>query len=103
MGGSSEMKAFREKPPVFRGVLQYFPLALAEVAKVSAHGAEKYTWNTEWKRGEEKYLWYSDALMRHLLAAGRDEESGIPHEAHAAWNALARLEILLHNTLDKKE
>jgi hypothetical protein len=35
--------------------------------------------------------------MRHLLAqaAGEinDPESGLPHAAHAAWNALAVLEL----------
>ena len=39
-----------------------------------------------------------DAMMRHLLAMdvdpdGLDPETGLPHLAHIAWNALAVLEL----------
>ncbi len=41
---------------------------------------------------------YTDAMMRHLLAMdvdpdGLDPETGLPHLAHIAWNALAVLEL----------
>lgn len=41
---------------------------------------------------------YLDALVRHLLAMvvdpdGLDPETGLPHLAHVAWNALAVLEL----------
>src|SRR3990167_8758338 len=32
------------KSPVMQGVLQYFPRAILEIAKVSQAGAAKYTW-----------------------------------------------------------
>ena len=42
---------------------------------------------------------YAGRAMRHLLAESHteryDDESGMLHAAHVAWNALARLEILL--------
>ena len=41
---------------------------------------------------------YSDALVRHLVAESFekfDNDSQILHAAHAAWNALARLELML--------
>jgi hypothetical protein len=41
---------------------------------------------------------YTDAMLRHALAEGIEEfdtESGLKHAAHTAWNALARLELML--------
>lgn len=80
-------------------VLGGFARALTEVAKVGTFGAAKYTpdgWRSV-PQGRERY---TDALFRHLLseAAGEaaDPESGLAHAAHAAWNALARLELLLN-------
>lgn len=79
-------------------VLFGFARALEAVGDVGTFGAEKYTSNG-WlhvANGQERY---TDALLRHLLREGADEaadpESGIPHAAHVAWNALARLELML--------
>jgi len=85
------------KAPVVRGALHYFPRALAAVAEVSAYGARKYTWRG-WETVPDGVARYSDALGRHLLAEGyeeRDGDTGLLHAAHAAWNALARLELML--------
>lgn len=74
-----------------------FARALREVAAVTTFGAAKYTPNG-WRSvpdGEARYL---DALHRHLLASANeaaDADSGIDHMAHAAWNALAILELRL--------
>lgn len=75
-------------------VLGGFGKALHEVGKVGTFGAKKYSDNgwREVPNGKERY---TDALYRHLLQEGLDDESGIEHAAHAAWNALARLELLL--------
>ena len=47
---------------------------------------------------ELSYRW-ADAMLRHLMreATGeeRDPDSGLHHAAHAAWNALARLDLAL--------
>lgn len=86
------------KAPAYRGLVQYFPRALLAVSRVSDKGAEKYTWNG-WETVENGYARYSDALIRHELYKGIqgdfDEESGLLHDAHIAWNALARLELKL--------
>lgn len=78
--------------------IQDFPRALVAVAWVSTFGAEKYaahSWKLVPRAGER----YEDALHRHILAqaAGEvnDHESGLPHAAHIAWNALALLELQL--------
>lgn len=82
------------KAPVLRGVIQYFPLALDAVAQVSAFGAAKYTWNG-WEAVPDGVNRYGDALARHILKDGADPQSKLSHAAHAAWNALARLELML--------
>lgn len=85
------------KPPIFRGVVGYFPRALAAVALVSAAGAEKYAWKG-WESVPDGVNRYSDALCRHLSVESRefiDPDTRQPHAAQVAWNALARLELIL--------
>lgn len=83
------------KAPMLRGALMYFPRALSAVAQVSAFGAAKYTWRG-WVSVPDGVDRYGDALVRHLAEGdGRDSESELLHAAHVAWNALARLELLL--------
>ena len=88
------------KSPVFRGVFKYFPRALKAVADVSAMGAKKYSWGG-WKESATvaDMHRFEDALGRHLLneqvEGWYDPESNLLHAAHAAWNALAKLELLL--------
>ena len=82
------------KPLVLKGFLQQFPLAIEAVARVSEFGAEKYTWGG-WETVPEGVERYGEALARHLLQEGYDAESNMVHAAHAAWNAMARLELML--------
>jgi hypothetical protein len=86
------------KAPVMRGVMMYFPRALVAVANVSNYGAEKYTWGG-WLSVEDGISRYSDALGRHLLAeaidGSIDPDTDLLHAAQVAWNALARLELML--------
>lgn len=82
-------------------VLGGFSLALEQVAEVGTFGARKYTPNG-WRSVPEGLDRYTDALWRHLLAEHQgqqlDADSQLLHAAHAAWNALARLELLLIRT-----
>lgn len=86
------------KAPIMQGVLQYFPRALDAVAGVSALGARKYTWGG-WESVPDGVNRYSDALGRHLLSekidGPVDPETDLLHAAQVAWNALARLELML--------
>lgn len=86
------------KSPIFRGCLSYFPRAMDAVSAVSGFGASKYAWKG-WESVPDGYNRYSDAMVRHLAYEGKgevlDPDSGLYHAAHAAWNALARLELLL--------
>lgn len=101
----SGSKLDKGKSPIYRGVIGYFPRALRAVGEVSDYGAAKYCWNG-WETVPDGFNRYSDALGRHLIyeAEGeqRDSDTNLLHAAHAAWNALARLEMLLrknHPTL----
>lgn len=72
-----------------------FSAALKEVAKVGDFGAKKYT-RGGWLQVPNGYTRYTAAMMRHTLTSSPiDAESNLLHAAHAAWCALARLELLL--------
>lgn len=81
-----------------RLIINSMPRALAAVSTVATYGANKYT-EDGWVDVPDASKRYADAMYRHLLqhAGGEthDEESGLHHLAHAAWNALAVLELAL--------
>jgi hypothetical protein len=83
-------------------VLGSFSRALEEVGCVGTYGANKYTPNG-WLTVPNGVERYTDAMYRHLLreAQGQelDEESGLRHAAQVAWNALARLELMLRGQI----
>ena len=86
-------------------VLQGFSNALWEVGRVGTFGANKYSPNS-WQNltnGKERYL---DALCRHLFKHLQgekvDDESGLLHLSHLAWNALCLLEFELEGKTDFK-
>jgi hypothetical protein len=83
-------------------VVMGFSRALAAVAAVGTYGARKYRPNG-WRTVPEGQARYTDAMFRHLLEEAEspdDDESGLPHAAHTAWNALARLELMLQDSPD---
>jgi len=79
-------------------VLLGFARALQEIGRVGTYGASKYT-DYGWIEVEDGERRYTDALLRHLFAEATgewcDPDSGLSHAAHAAWNALARLDLML--------
>ena len=85
-------------------VLLNFAHALQAVSEIGTFGARKYSDNG-WKHVPAGIDRYTDALLRHLLAEGTgeylDQDSGLLHAAHCAWNALARLELMLNEDLQK--
>ena len=87
---------------ILAGVLGDFSLALKEVAKVGTFGAKKYS-RGGWQHVENGAERYYDALWRHLLDERHepiDQDSGLLHSAHLAWNCLARLELILREKLE---
>lgn len=81
-------------------VYEGFALSLLEVGRVATYGANKYT-DHGFLQVPEGVARYTDAMHRHFLAENIegpfDPESGLLHAAHGAWNALARLELMLRD------
>lgn len=77
--------------------------AILEVGKVGTFGAAKYA-DDNWLHVDNAQRRYKDALLRHLLSheigEKADSESGITHLAHAAWCALAILDLHLRKQAD---
>ena len=77
-----------------------FARALEQVARVGTQGAEKYSDNG-WMHVPDGVRRYTDAMLRHLLAEAMGERidpaTGLSHAAHCAWNALARLDLMLRD------
>ena len=79
-----EDAAARKAIPIYTGVINYFPRAIAAVAQLSLTGgiqhgqtAETLHWDRS-KSGDEK-----DAMMRHIIDGDWE---------YVAWRALANLE-----------
>lgn len=92
----------RKDIPVYSGVLMYFPDALMEVAKASKVGNDQHNKGTplHWDRsksGDEL-----DALVRHLIDAGKIDSDGVRHSAKVAWRALANLQKEIEQTKNGK-
>jgi hypothetical protein len=86
----------RKDTPVFSGCLNYFPLALAEIARLSKAGNDKHNPGQplHWSRGKSND--HKDCIARHLLEAGTiDNEDGHRHSTKLAWRALANLQLEL--------
>lgn len=82
-------------------VLGGFARALKEVARVGTYGAQKYTENG-WVQVPNGVDRYDDAMLRHWLdehcGVELDKDTELRHAAHAAWNALARLDLLVRQS-----
>lgn len=90
------------KAPLQQGAIDYFPRALKAVANISRFGKEKYKVeysDQNWRRVEGAEGRYKDARARHIADEAIDglyaEDSELLHAAHAAWNSLAYLDLLL--------
>ncbi len=79
--------------------------AIDSLAKVLTFGANKYAPNS-WQNVEDGIERYRAALLRHTFAMQRgeliDEESGLPHSAHAMCCAAFINELEVQNDSPKK-
>jgi hypothetical protein len=88
-------KSVRKETPIATGVLDYFPKAVAEVARVSYVGNEQHNPGEPLHWAREKSTDHADCLVRHLLERGTLDTDGMRHTAKVAWRALALLETEL--------
>lgn len=82
----------RKAAPICSGVLDYFPAALVEVARLSKVGNDQHNPGQplHWARGKSSD--HADCIVRHLMQRGTKDTDGIPHSAKVAWRALALLQ-----------
>lgn len=87
----SEAKA-RKDIPLARGLLDYFPDALAAVAEVSRVGNDQHNPGQPMHWAKEKSTDEADSLLRHLVDRGKRDTDNCRHSAKVAWRALALLQ-----------
>lgn len=78
-------------------LLLMFGRALSAVGAVGTFGAKKYS-RGGWQQVPDGINRYTAAMLRHVFKSfveRIDPDSGLPHWAHAAWNALAVCELIL--------
>ena len=80
----------RKSLPIGTAVLDYFPLALAALARVSLVGQKQHS-VTGWDKS--KSTDHADALVRHFLERGTIDSDGCSHSAKMAWRAMAIVEL----------
>lgn len=87
----------RKDTPVTTGVLDYFPLAIIEIARLSKAGNDQHNPGEPLHWAKEKSTDHADCIVRHLLERGTLDTDGMRHSAKVAWRALAMLQIELEN------
>lgn len=70
-------------------VLDYFPDALAEVARVIAAGQAQHN-TSGWDRAKSKE--HASTMLRHFTERGTVDVDGVRHAAKMVWRALAILQ-----------
>lgn len=85
----------RKDTPIATGVLDYFPLALAEIAKVSKAGNDQHNPGQPLHWARAKSTDHADCIARHLIERGTIDTDGQRHSAKMAWRALALLQTEL--------
>jgi len=90
--GLPEDGTSRKAMPITTGVLDYFPAALVEVARISVAGNAQHNPGQplHWARG--KSTDHADCITRHLIQRGTMDSDGMRHSAKVAWRALALLQ-----------
>jgi hypothetical protein len=88
----------RKTYPMAVGLLDYFPDALAEVAKVSHIGNEKHNPGEPMHHARGKSMDHADCIIRHLVGRG-GFDGDMRESAALAWRALALLQEELEREL----
>lgn len=82
----------RKSVPIARGVLDYFPDAVAAVAELSRIGNEQHNPGQPMHWAREKSTDHADCIVRHLIDRGTRDVDGVLHSTKVAWRALALLQ-----------
>ena len=90
-----EDQASRNEYPIAEGCLDYFPNALAEVARLSFIATEQHHPGEDMHWDRSKSTNHADKILRHLVDRGGSFFIGdhvVPHSVAVAWRALALLQ-----------
>jgi hypothetical protein len=87
--------AARKEMPMARGLLDYFPLALAEVASCSYRATQQHHPDKEMHWDKSKSTDHADCIVRHCTDRGTRDTDGEWHDTKLAWRALANLQEFL--------
>ena len=97
------MSNHRKERPMYRGLFRYFPDALLEVSHVSYIGSQQHNPGKEMFWDTTKSKDHPDALLRHMIDAGKLDTDGIRHSAKVAWRALALLQEEIANEKKRRK
>jgi hypothetical protein len=90
--------AERKQIPLTTGLVDYFPAALAYVARISKAGNDKHNPGQPLHHARGKSNDHADCIARHLVDRGLiDPEDGLRHTGKLAWRILALLQEELEN------
>lgn len=95
-------KKQRKETPMARGLLDYFPDALAEVSHVSFVGNQQHNPGQELHWAKGKSTDHADCILRHLVDRGTLDTDGLRHSAKVAWRALALLQTEIEDERESK-
>lgn len=89
----------RKEIPIMTGVLDYFPLALCEIALISQAGNAQHNPGEalHWARG--KSTDEVNTAIRHLMERGNIDADGRRHTGKAAWRILGLLQKEIEEAL----
>lgn len=97
--GAPSDSAARKALPLFSGVMNYFPDALLDVARLSRAGNDKHNPGEPLHWAREKSTDHPDCCARHLLDYDKMTTEGAPdnpqrflHATALAWRSLALLQ-----------
>jgi DNA-binding transcriptional MocR family regulator len=79
----------RNEFPMADGLLDYFPNALAEVARLSKVGNDQHNPGQPMHWARDKSTDHANKVVKHLIDRGKFDTDGIRHSVKAAWRALA--------------
>ena len=82
----------RKAYPIATGVIDYFPDALAEVARCSLVATQQHHPDEPLHWDRAKSPDEANCLIRHFVERGTVDTDGVRHSAKVAWRALALLQ-----------
>lgn len=89
----------RNEYPIAEGCLDYFPNAIAEVARLSYLATKQHHPDKPMHWDRSKSTNHRDKILRHVIDSGSVDDKGIRHSVMVAWRALA----LLQEELEREE